>query len=110
MRFFKALGKLIGQLTNQRSQVKWESPQEQEESPIENPDIMNAQQDVEQVILIRDWAMNKIDLLHEADRHRNANALAAEFDEWINLPDDSDELTYYSLDKLNGEDFALDKN
>jgi len=101
MKVFKALVKLIGRLTNQRSQVNWMNPQEQEESPIENHHNMDTQQDVEPVIVIRDWAMRKIDLLHEADRHRNANALAAEFDEWINLPDDSDEITYYCLDDLN---------
>ena len=42
----------------------------------------------------RDWAIEKIQMLHEADRHRNANALMMEFDEWINLPDDVDEIEY----------------
>lgn len=48
---------------------------------------------------IRDWAIQKIDLLHEADRHRNADALLAEFDEWINLPDGVDEIEYLSIEE-----------
>jgi len=47
---------------------------------------------------VRDWAMGKIELLHEADRHKNARALLAEFDEWINLPEDEDEITYLCLE------------
>ena len=50
------------------------------------------------VIHVRDWAMDKIELLHEADRHRNARALAAEFDEWINLPEGEDEISYLCLE------------
>ena len=47
---------------------------------------------------IRDWAIGKIELLHEADRHRNAKALLAEFDEWINLPEDQDEIEYLCIE------------
>ena len=97
MEFFKALVKLIERLTNQKSLLSYENPQIEEELPIEDEFVM----EVEPVILIRDWAIKKIDLLHEADRHKNAKALAAEFDEWINLPEDSDELTYYCLEDLN---------
>jgi hypothetical protein len=43
---------------------------------------------------VRDWAIDKIEKLHDADRHRNAQALLAEFDEWINLPDGVDEIEY----------------
>lgn len=50
------------------------------------------------VIQIRDWAIDKIELLHEADRHKNAKALLAEFDEWINLPEDQDEIEYLCLE------------
>jgi hypothetical protein len=53
---------------------------------------------IEPVVHIREWAMEKIDLLHEADRHRNAKALLAEFDEWINLPDGVDEIEYFCLE------------
>ena len=47
---------------------------------------------------VRDWAVRKIELLHEADRHRNAKALAAEFNEWINIPDGIEELEYLSIE------------
>jgi hypothetical protein len=42
--------------------------------------------------------MKKIDLLHDADRHRNAKALTAEFDEWINIPEGTEELDYLCLE------------
>jgi len=53
---------------------------------------------------VRDWAMDKIELLHEADRHKNAKALLAEFDEWINLPEDEDEITYLCLENDDWSD------
>ena len=54
--------------------------------------------EIDPVIQIRDWAIDKIELLHEADRHRNAKALLAEFDEWINLPEDQDEIEYLCIE------------
>ena len=45
---------------------------------------------------VRDWAIEKIELLHESDRHRNARALLAEFEEWIEP--DGDELEIVSLE------------
>ncbi len=53
---------------------------------------------IEPVVQIRDWALEKIQLLHDSDRHRNARALAAEFDEWINIPDGTDEINYLCLE------------
>ena len=44
------------------------------------------------------WLSKKIELLHEADRHRNAKALLAEFDEWINIPEGTEELDYLCLE------------
>ena len=44
------------------------------------------------------WAVKKIQLLHDEDRHRNAKALAAEFDEWINIPEGIEELSYLCLE------------
>ena len=61
--------------------------------------IMRTPTETNPVNHIRDWAIQKIDLLHEADRHRNANALLAEFDEWINLPDGVDEIEYICLEE-----------
>ncbi len=59
---------------------------------------MDTQIESEPVAQVREWAMNKIELLHEADRHKNANALLAEFDEWINLPEGTEELEYLCLE------------
>ena len=61
--------------------------------------IMETPTEINPVNHIRDWAIQKINLLHEADRHRNANALLAEFDEWINLPDGVDEIEYICLEE-----------
>ena len=59
---------------------------------------MDTQIESEPVALVREWAINKIELLHDADRHRNAQALLAEFDEWINLPEGTEELEYLCLE------------
>ena len=59
---------------------------------------MDTQIESEPVALVREWAINKIELLHDADRHKNAKALAAEFDEWINLPEGTEELEYLCLE------------
>ena len=68
-----------------------------------SPDIsekttMDTQIESEPVALVREWAINKIELLHDADRHKNAQALLAEFDEWINLPEGTEELEYLCLE------------
>ena len=63
---------------------------------------------IEPVVHIRDWAIEKINLLHEADRHRNAKALAAEFDEWINLPEGVDEIDYLCLEEEGWSDQEID--
>jgi len=60
--------------------------------------IMETQIHSEPVAQVREWAMNKIELLHEADRHKNAQALLAEFDEWINIPEGVDRLDYLCLE------------
>ena len=62
--------------------------------------IMETQ--IEPIVQVRDWAIQKIDLLHEADRHKNARALLAEFDEWINLPEGEDEISYICLEENSG--------
>ena len=48
----------------------------------------------------RDWAMTKIESLHEADRHRNAKALEAEFYEWIHIPDHVEVIDYIALEEI----------
>jgi len=59
---------------------------------------METQIESEPVAQVREWAVEKIQLLHDADRHRNAQALLAEFDEWINIPDGQDEIDYLCLE------------
>jgi len=52
---------------------------------------------------IKDWATDKIDVLHEADRHKNAKALEAEFYEWIHIPEEVKEIDiiYMDMDSIN---------
>ena len=54
--------------------------------------------ETESVAQVQQWAMNRIDSLHDQDRHKNAKALAAEFDEWINIPEGTEELDYLCLE------------
>jgi hypothetical protein len=60
---------------------------------------METQIENESVAQVRDWAVNKIELLHEADRHKNAKALLAEFEEWINIPEGTEELDYLCIEQ-----------
>lgn len=76
------------------NQVSQEPIPQQKEERIE----LNTQIENVFVSQVRDWAVQKIELLHEADRHRNAKALAAEFDEWINIPEDVEELDYLCIE------------
>jgi len=69
---------------------------------------METQIESDSVSQVRDWAINKIELLHEADRHRNARALLAEFDEWINIPDDVTELDYLCIEDEGWTDQEID--
>ena len=77
---------------NQHSTIRMSSPDISEKT------TMETQIESEPVAHAREWAMNKIELLHDADRHRNANALLAEFDEWINIPEGTEELEYLCLE------------
>jgi hypothetical protein len=98
MKIFKALKKLITYLTEEEDDVACEQPVKEEEPTlditIENPYVSQ----------VRDWAIKKIDLLHEADLHRNAKALAAEFDEWINIPEETDEIDYLCIEDQDWTD------
>jgi hypothetical protein len=106
MKFFKGLTKLFQHLTREEDQVVYESiqepevpePQESEEIIEEEETILESTIENPYVNQAREWAMKKIDLLHEADRHRNAKALAAEFDEWINIPEGTEEIDYLCLE------------
>lgn len=95
-------------MTREENQVSYEQVQEIKEpesktKPLDPPKIeeepnLETQIEDSSVNQLREWAMNKIELLHEADRHRNAKALQAEFDEWINIPDGQDEIEYLCLE------------
>jgi len=62
----------------------------------------------EPVAQVQQWAMNRIDSLHDQDRHKNAKALAAEFDEWINIPEGIQELDYLCIEEEGWTDQEID--
>jgi hypothetical protein len=78
------------------------------EEPTSEKIIMETKIENEPVVQIRDWAIEKIELLHESDRHKNAQALLAEFDEWINIPDGQDEISYLCLEDETWGDQEID--
>ena len=82
-------------MTKEESSVDYEEPETQ---IIEDEEILESTIENSYVSDVRDWAVKKIELLHEADRHRNAKALLAEFDEWINIPEGTEELDYLCLE------------
>ena len=98
MKILRALSKLYNYLTREESPVNFEEPQESEEIIEEEKTILESTIENPYVNQVREWAMKKIDLLHDADRHRNAKALAAEFDEWINIPEGTEEMDYLCLE------------
>ena len=85
-------------MTREESPVNFEEPQESEEIIEEEETILESTIENPYVNQVREWAIKKIDLLHEADRHKNAKALAAEFDEWINIPEGTEEIDYLCLE------------
>ena len=58
---------------------------------------------------IKDWVVNKIDLLHESDRHKNAKSLEQEFEEWIHIPEEVKEIDIMYIDISALDDRPLDK-
>ena len=54
----------------------------------------------EPVPVIREWSIGRIHELADGDIEAqfNAVAIAEEFDEWINIPPDQEELTYLSIE------------
>jgi hypothetical protein len=92
MKFFIALKKLYNYLTEEETPVVYEETTEKQTMiEIKNPYVNQ----------VKEWAVKKIDFLHEADRHKNAKALASEFDEWINIPEDTEELDYLCIEDNN---------
>ena len=60
--------------------------------------------DNENINQIRDWSIERIKFLHESDRHRNARAISAEFEEWINIDEYNNELEYICLENEDWTD------
>ena len=85
-------------MTREESLVNFEEPQASEEIIEEEETILESTIENPYVNQVREWAIKKIDLLHDADRHRNAKALLAEFDEWINIPEGTEEMDYLCLE------------
>ena len=71
--------------------------------------IMETQ--IEPVVQIREWAIKKIETLTQhgnAIDQLNALAIIDEFDEWINIPDGTDELDYLCLEEEGWGDQEID--
>ena len=98
MKIFLAALKIINWFLSKRQ--KNHLTEEPSASIVEEPtsEKITMETQTDPVNQVRDWAMGKIELLHEADRHKNAKALLAEFDEWINLPEDQDEIEYLCIE------------
>lgn len=114
MNFFKAIKKFYNHLTKEKDPVTFEEvleTQEPEKTPIEEETVLETSIENPYINQVREWAMKKIDLLHEADRHRNARALEAEFNEWIHIPEGTEELEYLSIEDEDWtEDREIDVN
>jgi len=66
---------------------------------------------IEPVVQIREWAIKKIETLTQhgnAIDQLNALAIIDEFDEWINIPDGTDELDYLCLEEEGWGDQEID--
>jgi len=54
---------------------------------------------IEPVVQVRDWAVERIESLHEQDRHKNAIALMEEFDEWLDISEETEEIEYFCIEE-----------
>jgi hypothetical protein len=104
MNFFRAFKKLYNYLTEEETPVVYENTQETQISLETTEEETMIEIENPYVLQVKEWAVKKIDLLHESDRHRNAKALAAEFEEWINIPKDTEQLEYFCLENEDWTD------
>jgi len=68
---------------------------------------------IEPLVQIRDWSIDRIHHLAEygsLDQQFDAVAIAEEFDEWINIPEDVKELDYLCLEDQDIGDKEMDIN
>lgn len=68
--------------------------------------IMETQ--IEPVVQVRDWVIDRIESLHDQDRHKNAMALVAEFDEWLDIPEGTQEIDYLCIETDEWGDQEID--
>ena len=54
---------------------------------------------IEPVVQVRDWAIERIENLHDQDRHKNAIALMEEFDEWLDISEETEEIEYFCIEE-----------
>ena len=47
---------------------------------------------IEPVVQVRDWVIERIENLHDQDRHKNAIALMEEFNEWLDISEETEEI------------------
>jgi hypothetical protein len=89
MTVIKAILKLLSYFLKERSQDLQENVQQDttEEFEIDNPYVNQA----------REWALNKIESLKDPNERKSANAIAAEFDEWIHISNEN-EMEYVYLE------------
>jgi hypothetical protein len=53
---------------------------------------------IEPIVQVRDWAIDRIESLCEQDRYKNAVALSAEFEEWLDIPEGNQEIDYLCIE------------
>jgi hypothetical protein len=65
---------------------------------------------IDPVVQVRDWSIERIDKLSEGDiqSRRNALAIIQEFEEWINIPEGQDEINYLCIEEDGWGDQEVD--
>jgi hypothetical protein len=63
---------------------------------------------IEPVVQVRDWAIERITKLQESDNTKDIMALVSEFDEWLDISEDTDEISYLCLEDENWGDQEID--
>ena len=62
---------------------------------------------IEPIIQVREWSIDRIHHLADTgnlEQQFDAVAIAEEFDEWINIPEDQKEVEYLSLEELDDQE------
>ena len=68
---------------------------------------------IEPIVQVREWSIDRIHHLADTgslQQQFDAVAIAEEFDEWINIPQDQEEVEYLSLEDLDLGDKEMDIN